>query len=489
MPPKPAVRVRMYRQGLGDCFLVSFYTGPKPRHMLIDCGTLGATTTEVTMAQVVDNIAQESGGTLDVLIATHEHKDHLSGFNSQRDRFDEIKVKRAWVAWTEDASDELAQEMAKYKKDLLIGVALVADRLGAVKPAALARSATQDLGAVGRELLGFYGDLPESGLFGAKFAETINEAMNYATTRGEENRFLTPGEVLEEPWLPGIRIYVLGPPRDASAIKQMGDHGSTELYGLSAQFALDLAACTRFTASDGPLAAYQATLEAEDRQAFDRGLPFDPRFRVESAENETATALYPSYYGKEDDWRRIDFDWLAGATDLALQLDGCTNNTSLAIAIELVEGRRVLLFPADAQLGNWLSWHKLAFKVRQPDGEDEQVTATDLLGRAVFYKVGHHASHNGTASGQGLELMVNEDLIAAIPVDREVAIKKSPPWWMPAEALYKRLLEKTRGRVLRSDLGWPDDEDRPSTVSKAKWDKARQEAPVKVANGYIDFEF
>jgi hypothetical protein len=155
----------------------------------------------------------------------------------------------------------------------------------------------------------------------------------------------------------------------------------------------------------------------------------------------------------------------------------------------LVEDRRVLLFPADAQLGNWLSWQKLAFKVRQPNGEVEDVTAADLLGRAVFYKVGHHASHNGTASAQGLELMASEELIAAIPVDRAVAIKKSPPWWMPAEALYKRLLEKTRGRVLRSDLGWPDDEDRPSTISKAKWDKARREARVTEAKGYIDFEF
>ena len=53
------VRIRMYRQGLGDCFLLSFFTGPQPAHVLVDCGTLGATTTGVKMSQVVENIAAE----------------------------------------------------------------------------------------------------------------------------------------------------------------------------------------------------------------------------------------------------------------------------------------------------------------------------------------------------------------------------------------------------------------------------------------------
>ena len=44
---RPKVRVRMYRQGLGDCFLITFDAGGDERHMMIDCGTLGATTTGV----------------------------------------------------------------------------------------------------------------------------------------------------------------------------------------------------------------------------------------------------------------------------------------------------------------------------------------------------------------------------------------------------------------------------------------------------------
>jgi hypothetical protein len=36
-----SVRIRMYRQGLGDCFLVSFTnTAGEQHHMMIDCGVL-----------------------------------------------------------------------------------------------------------------------------------------------------------------------------------------------------------------------------------------------------------------------------------------------------------------------------------------------------------------------------------------------------------------------------------------------------------------
>ena len=72
------------------------------------------------------------------------------------------------------------------------------------------------------------------------------------------------------------------------------------------------------------------------------------------------------------------------------------------------------------------------------------MTAADLLARTVFYKVGHHASHNATVNEKGLELMAREDLVAAIPVDRAVALRKHPKWMMPADALYARLIEKTR---------------------------------------------
>ncbi len=52
-----------------------------------------------------------------------------------------------------------------------------------------------------------------------------------------------------------------------------------------------------------------------------------------------------------------------------------------------------------------------------------------------------------------------EELIAFIAVDRAGALGRNPKdsWQMPARPLYRRLLEKCQGRVVRSDLGWADD--------------------------------
>ena len=152
------------------------------------------------------------------------------------------------------------------------------------------------------------------------------------------------------------------------------------------------------------------------------------------------------------EWRRIDDDWLEVAGPLALRLDSDTNNTSLVLAVELVESGKVLLFPGDAQVGNWLSWEKLSWSVPGGRGESVTVTAADLLRRIVLYKVGHHGSHNATLREKGLELMNGTELTAMIPVDEAAARNKG--WTrMPFLPLLKRLEEKTGGRILRSDRG------------------------------------
>jgi hypothetical protein len=177
-----------------------------------------------------------------------------------------------------------------------------------------------------------------------------------------------------------------------------------------------------------------------------------------------------TYFAPTEAWR-TDTDWLNGSSALAIRLDSFTNNTSLAIAIERIADGKVLLFPGDAQEGNWLSWQKdaveqkdsagqkitLEWQVKLPDGKSSTVTAKDLLNRTVFYKVGHHSSHNATAKAKGLEMMTSQsELKAFIPVDRQVALGRSPAgtWKMPARQLYRALLDKCQGRVMRSDIGW-----------------------------------
>ena len=88
-------------------------------------------------------------------------------------------------------------------------------------------------------------------------------------------------------------------------------------------------------------------------------------------------------------------DDAADAGALALAMNNATNNASLVLAFELSKGGKVLLFVGDAQAGNWRSWSDGAF-----DDGGTKVTAEDLLGRTVLYKVGHHGSHNATLKGK-----------------------------------------------------------------------------------------
>src|SRR3954464_7211144 len=76
------IRVRMYRQGLGDCFLVTLpRSGGTPFYLMIDCGgILGTATPAKIMTAVVQNIIETTGGHVDLLAVTHEHWDHVSGF-------------------------------------------------------------------------------------------------------------------------------------------------------------------------------------------------------------------------------------------------------------------------------------------------------------------------------------------------------------------------------------------------------------------------
>jgi hypothetical protein len=103
----------------------------------------------------------------------------------------------------------------------------------------------------------------------------------------------------------------------------------------------------------------------------------------------------------------------------------------------------VLLFAADAQVGSGLSWQDARWTV---DGS--VVTGPDLLARTVYYKVGHHGSHNATLKEKGLELMKSPDLSAFIPTNGKMA--KNIGWGqMPYGEILVALEERCRGRVVR----------------------------------------
>jgi len=127
---------------------------------------------------------------------------------------------------------------------------------------------------------------------------------------------------------------------------------------------------------------------------------------------------------------------------MRIGLNSC-EHTSLVLAFELDNGD-ILLFPGDAQVGNWLSWQDVSF-----DLDGTTVTGTGLLRRTVVYKVGHHGSHNATLREKGLEMMERLEY-ALVPVNETMAKKKN---WnrMPLRSLLNALESRAGIAVLRAD--------------------------------------
>ena len=93
MTTSTTATVRMYRLSeLGDCFLLTFKTGDATSRMLIDCGSFRNGKNSIAMLRrVVADIAGElKGAPLDVVVGTHQHNDHLSGFVHCEDAFRKI---------------------------------------------------------------------------------------------------------------------------------------------------------------------------------------------------------------------------------------------------------------------------------------------------------------------------------------------------------------------------------------------------------------
>jgi hypothetical protein len=414
-------KIRMYRQGLGDCFLISLPRADgssRPFYVMIDCGVvLGTSDPGTIMTKVIEHIVATTGGQIDLLVATHEHWDHLSGFVQAKTSFDKLKVGQVWLAWTEDPKDALTQQLKKEK-----GLALAALRMGLSQ---LQMSGDSDDAVELGSILEF---------FGATKGPTTGDALTNVRAKVTAPRYCLPSDAPTIPPGTSARFYVLGPPHDDKMLRKINPSSSQkETYGMA------MAGFEMFMDGAGTALADQ-----------DDGRPFDTQFEIPFAYAQSAPGLefFREYYWQEgtapDAWRRIDGAWLDGASDMALQLDSLTNNTSLVIAIELAPGGDVLLFAADAQVGNWLSWQDLKWTV---DGRN--VTGPDLLNRAIFYKVGHHGSHNATLKEKGLEEMKNLR-VAMIPVDHDMAVKKR--WGkMPLDELVTALKQQAKGVVLRVD--------------------------------------
>lgn len=463
--------LRLYCHGIGDCHLLKFTKDDgRDFWILIDCGIhTSISGGRETIDRIVDDI---KGATerLDVIVATHEHWDHISGFSTAEEKFKTFDVGEVWMAWTEDPGDPQAKALDKFKGQALAALQGATQRLTAMQGVNANLSAIRDgLEAV----LDF-----NFGLKGER-VRAARDALVRLPSR--KIRYLEPkAPPIDVPGLPNLRVYVMGPPRDA-ALLGIPERAS-EMYGLGrgAGWSLASALSGAFEAGDGTSSedfaspfdhsvglelsdlldeiriSASATLKPRSATGRDQSVA-TPEERIRDilrdhylgppTERKPDRAA-PSSVSTGQSWRRIDDDWLGVAADLAMQLDSRTNNTSLVLAFEFIDTGRVLLFAADAQVGNWLSWQDVKWTVGQ-----KSVTGPDLLARTVFYKVGHHGSHNATLKAKGLELMKDRDLSAFIPTNEKDA--KKVKWnEMPFEEICTALEQQTSGRVIRADDEW-----------------------------------
>ena len=78
------VRIRSYNVGFGDCYLITFrYPSERARNVLIDFGSSEASGFSPDLLTIAEQIKVDCGGKLDMVVATHRHSDHISGFGGQ----------------------------------------------------------------------------------------------------------------------------------------------------------------------------------------------------------------------------------------------------------------------------------------------------------------------------------------------------------------------------------------------------------------------
>jgi ribonuclease BN (tRNA processing enzyme) len=357
--PKPqSVAVRMYQVGFGDCFLVSFsYARPledgrSERHMLVDFGsTHGPKGSRrggrPIVAQAADLIAKDTGGTLDVVVLTHRHRDHLSGFGDE----EAAKVIRGLhpklVArpWTEhpDLPRDAEAPLGDGTADGNVGFAqhLAAGH----RLAARIRTITQDARADSAQ--GRLARLALDQVPNPKAIAFLDELAD--TTDGE---YLSEGMASRIPQqIPGIGVRVLGPPtiEQHAAIMKARANDPDEFW-----------------------LTQLGEVEHIEPASLDTNTRRPPPERIEPG---------PVAWIVE----KLAHQQVGVLNRIVRTVDDALNNTSLILLIDA--GDKRLLLPGDAQIENW-SW---ALQDAPKAGNYRRLlTSVDL------YKVGHHGSRNAT---------------------------------------------------------------------------------------------
>jgi beta-lactamase superfamily II metal-dependent hydrolase len=385
------LRIRMYNVGFGDCFLLFVPTDAGERTMLVDCGKHMSSKTGHTISQAASDVVNTVSGAgsprIDVVVATHRHYDHISGFALKL--WDEVEVGEVWMPWTEQHgnpdADLLRRNQNRLARALWRGFGSTDDAIGA-----LAFNSLSNADADKRLRSGFRGQ--------------------------PRRRYLPEAESGEQTFisdvLPGVRVHALGPSHDPAVIALMNPPAG--------KYFPEEPSATR----DGVAAIADAAAAAEAAEANSqfRDL-FAERHRVDNFAERYPTLAADTETAEIDE--RSQMNMLAAAASL----EDAINGTSLVFALEF--GDVCILLAGDAE---WGTWSKIL----------DDPTSRELLSRTRAYKVSHHGSFNGTP------LPFVEQLLPGDATSL-VSLGPMPKWpSIPRKSLLSAL-EGADRRLLRSD--------------------------------------
>lgn len=329
--------------------------------MLIDFGSTGRPkdAPKDLMMQVANKIKEHCEGKLNIIVATHRHQDHISGFETSDppkkakpgDVIRTCKPDVVIMPWTEDPAAPVdAKHAVSVPGKPLMPFAKTLNAMQRVAASA-AREEKHLRFGLNSKLSAQLAFLGEDNL-------KNHSAVKNLLEMGKAGRALfvhydeKPLDL--EDVLPGVMVRVLGPPdlEQSSEIACMRSKDAAQFWMLQA------------VAS--PIANGQTE---ENNNHF-----FKPIFGNSVPLSQHLTPPHTRWFIRR--MNAIRGDQLLGLVRI---LDGVLNNTSIILLLEV--GGRKLLFPGDAQIENW------NYALSQ---EEVRTTLADV----DVYKVGHHGSRN-----------------------------------------------------------------------------------------------
>jgi len=354
-----SLTIRMFNVGFGDCFLLTFNYARGPRHMLVDFGSMAAPRRgrkKDYMLRVAQAIKEICGKKLHVVVATHRHRDHISGFSTGTGTGEIIAQLNPDVViqpWTEDPQARaraLTARSSVYTRGKSGPDNMTAHFLGSLEDmhgvaGAVTRFADREelAGKQTREQLRFLGS------DNLRNESAVRNLMRMG--RNGKACYVNAGMKLNI--LPGVKCTVLGPPtlQQSDEIRSQRSRDPGEFW----QF-------RNFWAS----------------QSLALGASPETCAGPSAPKAAGAAQPPPSVRWFINQSRQVRADQMLG---LVRDLDDVMNNTSVILLLEV--GKQKILLPGDAQIENW------SYALSKPHWQK-------LLADVNLYKVGHHGSRNAT---------------------------------------------------------------------------------------------